>query len=515
MTPFNYDGIDLIFATPQRRNRLFSTEEQRVLGWFDRSAYLDLGHMCNQSCRYCWQTSDERRHALYDVVIQQLDLARRVGIEQIILIGGEPLLYPRLDDLVAAMRVSGIQRWGVMSNGILLADANRLKRLVKRGLAYCQISFDSPYPDVQNGLAQNPKLFDALMCAFGNLSHYPQLALDFNAVITRENAGHLSHLVDFVDALRNRYKMKPVLAMTQMKPLEDARNTELRLSDLEARDALIPTIEEAATRDLPLFVRNLPSDLLGPYSSRLADCLLGIVRLWPDGHIDPPQESGCGQIPESWWRDRVKLVEEKSPESPFFSLAAMSGDLVNPIANEMEKLLARLTADDRRPILITGAEAVRYPQLPTLVERLHQTGREVWLESSGLAFTAHSRLKLLKGKGLKGLRLLHFPLDHPSYRTLTGGPLDPTTRRNILNNCRDSGLILIHTVPVQMKRADEFGVFLMEILALIRETDQVEIIAPDSDERMAFYSLPINRSDLEDLRNHLKSRRFKRVEIHF
>ncbi len=59
--------------------------------------------------------------------------------------GGEPLLHPELDDIIAHMRKHPIIS-GMITNGYLLT-ADRIKRLNRAGLDHLQISIDNVMPD--------------------------------------------------------------------------------------------------------------------------------------------------------------------------------------------------------------------------------------------------------------------------------------------------------------------------------------------------------------------------------
>ncbi|HSQ03265.1 MAG TPA: radical SAM protein, partial [Burkholderiales bacterium] len=59
--------------------------------------------------------------------------------------GGEPLLHPDLDALIARIRKNGMIA-GLITNGYLLT-ADRIERLNRAGLEYLQISIDNVQPD--------------------------------------------------------------------------------------------------------------------------------------------------------------------------------------------------------------------------------------------------------------------------------------------------------------------------------------------------------------------------------
>ena len=68
-----------------------------------------------------------------------------MGTSIITISGGEPLLHPELDAIIARIRRNGIIA-GLITNGYLLV-AERIERLNRAGLEYLQISIDNVQPD--------------------------------------------------------------------------------------------------------------------------------------------------------------------------------------------------------------------------------------------------------------------------------------------------------------------------------------------------------------------------------
>ena len=68
-----------------------------------------------------------------------------MGTAIVTISGGEPLLHPDLDAIIARIRKNGIIA-GMITNGYLLA-ADRIERLNRAGLEYLQISIDNVLPD--------------------------------------------------------------------------------------------------------------------------------------------------------------------------------------------------------------------------------------------------------------------------------------------------------------------------------------------------------------------------------
>ncbi len=100
---------------------------------------------CNIACSYCNEYDHVSSPVPIGVLKSRTDDLRRLGVSIITLSGGEPMLHPQLDDLIAHIRSSGIIA-GLITNGYLLGP-DRIRRLNDAGLEYLQISIDNLEPD--------------------------------------------------------------------------------------------------------------------------------------------------------------------------------------------------------------------------------------------------------------------------------------------------------------------------------------------------------------------------------
>lgn len=108
-------------------------------------AHLIPMRRCNLSCTYCNEFDDFSKPVPIDVLLQRVDKLADLGTTIITISGGEPLLHPELDDVIARMRKRGMLA-GMITNGYLLV-ADRIKRLNAAGLDHMQISIDNVNPD--------------------------------------------------------------------------------------------------------------------------------------------------------------------------------------------------------------------------------------------------------------------------------------------------------------------------------------------------------------------------------
>src|SRR3954468_5732616 len=100
---------------------------------------------CNLACTYCNEYDDVSKPVALDEMQRRLDHLAALGTSIITISGGEPLLHPELDDVIARIRHNGMIA-GMITNGYLLT-AERIQRLNRAGLDHLQISIDNVMPD--------------------------------------------------------------------------------------------------------------------------------------------------------------------------------------------------------------------------------------------------------------------------------------------------------------------------------------------------------------------------------
>jgi MoaA/NifB/PqqE/SkfB family radical SAM enzyme len=108
-------------------------------------AHIIPTRRCNLSCAYCNEYDDYSKPVPTDVMIERINRLADLGTGIITLSGGEPLLHPALDDIIAAMRRRGVLAC-MITNGYLLTP-DRIQRLNRAGLDHMQISIDNVMPD--------------------------------------------------------------------------------------------------------------------------------------------------------------------------------------------------------------------------------------------------------------------------------------------------------------------------------------------------------------------------------
>ena len=161
------------------------TRKLRELGSIG-SALLDTGHpymahivpmrRCNLACTYCNEFDDVSDPVPIEEMERRIDELGRLGTSVITISGGEPLLHPELDRVIARIRKTGALA-GMITNGYLLMP-ERIERLNRAGLDHLQISIDNVMPD-----AVSKKSLKVLDAKLKMLAEYADFHVNINSVV--------------------------------------------------------------------------------------------------------------------------------------------------------------------------------------------------------------------------------------------------------------------------------------------------------------------------------------------
>src|ERR1700678_54132 len=131
---------------------------------------------CNLSCTYCNEYDDFSPPVPKDVVVGRINRLADLGSSIITLSGGEPMLHPDLDEIIAAMRRRGVIAVMITNGYLLMPD--RIKRLNQAGLDHMQISIDNVMPD-----EVSKKSLKVLDKKLQMLAEYADFHVNINSVV--------------------------------------------------------------------------------------------------------------------------------------------------------------------------------------------------------------------------------------------------------------------------------------------------------------------------------------------
>jgi MoaA/NifB/PqqE/SkfB family radical SAM enzyme len=210
---------------------------------------LRVNHSCNQRCSFCFVPGDGWTADLGEIERELDRLAPELGgAGALTLSGGEPLVHPRLFDILEAARRRGITRFNVQTNGVALAKAGVLERLGRLGVSGFDVSFHSHLPAVYDRLTgtrgQHPRAVAALGKVLARNRGYVSACVVVNALNYRSLpawAGFLGKLAR--DAGRDA--REPLrLGFTMLNGIGLARTPELAVDLARAK----PYLRRAAAR---------------------------------------------------------------------------------------------------------------------------------------------------------------------------------------------------------------------------------------------------------------------------
>lgn len=169
-----------------------------------RELYFYLTGDCNLRCRHCWiepkyllaeKSSSSLDKTLFTEIIAQ---AEPLGLNGVKFTGGEPLLHPRITDLIAIVKERGL-RLVVETNGTLcsLEIAEKISSLEN---AFVSVSIDATDPEIHEWIRGKKGCFAEAVTGVENLVKAglrPQIIM----TIMRRNKDQIEPIVRMAESL--------------------------------------------------------------------------------------------------------------------------------------------------------------------------------------------------------------------------------------------------------------------------------------------------------------------------
>lgn len=154
-----------------------------------KSMRISVTDKCNFRCTYCmpaeglpWLKKDDILS--YEEIVRLARVSVGIGIEQIRLTGGEPLVRRDVPELVRQLRqIEGLHSLSLTTNGILLKQ--QAQALAEAGLTRINVSLDSLLREKFTKLTRRDQL-DRVLEGLAELEKYPSIQpIKINAVAMR------------------------------------------------------------------------------------------------------------------------------------------------------------------------------------------------------------------------------------------------------------------------------------------------------------------------------------------
>ncbi|MGB6674529.1 MAG: radical SAM protein [Candidatus Nitrosopolaris sp.] len=124
--------------------------QSKLVDGFGRSGRklrISITDRCNMRCVYCMPNGNtewfEQNNILtYDEIVKLATILARLGIEKIRVTGGEPLVRPKVEELIKTLsNIDEIKAISMTTNGLLLRD--KVMQLRDAGLSSINVSLDT------------------------------------------------------------------------------------------------------------------------------------------------------------------------------------------------------------------------------------------------------------------------------------------------------------------------------------------------------------------------------------
>ena len=146
---------------------------------------ISVTDRCNLRCIYC-MPEEGVQHVERSLILQEEEILRicrvmaELGIRKIKLTGGEPLVRPRMPQLVEKLKnMPGIEKVTLTTNGVLLKE--QMKELCAAGLDGLNISLDTLNAACSKKITRRD-LLDRTLEGIEEALNYPSVSLKINCV---------------------------------------------------------------------------------------------------------------------------------------------------------------------------------------------------------------------------------------------------------------------------------------------------------------------------------------------
>lgn len=162
------------------------------------TAWLTTNRTCNNKCEWCYAKNTLNSKTVMnieetEVLVESLE---KRGVKNIILIGGEPTIYPHFVELVKYIHQKGL-RVSIATNGRRFADLEFAKEVVEAGIDGIDISLKgiSEKEYFSNTLSYGLKEMIKGYTNLKNLNFNPSMSY----VLVNDDEEYLEELIDFLE----------------------------------------------------------------------------------------------------------------------------------------------------------------------------------------------------------------------------------------------------------------------------------------------------------------------------
>ncbi|SRR6266481_1809444 len=190
------------------------------------TAFLEILYGCNLNCRYCYVGADKNHAkpvaASVDALTTMIRRLRDAGVEEIVLLGGEPLLHPSLERICAAIKQCEYPSRGVVSNGTSITTD--IANILSNNEFWIDISFRAGEQKTFDDLAGDPGTFDRVVSGL-------QLLAQLKVPVGIEYDATLANYTQLFDAVRLVHDLGVKVKQVQIHRILPEGDASTRMSE--------------------------------------------------------------------------------------------------------------------------------------------------------------------------------------------------------------------------------------------------------------------------------------------
>ena len=265
---------------------------------------ISVTDRCNLRCIYCMPQTRKtylRQEELltYDEIVKLAGIYRSVGIKNVKLTGGEPLVREHIEELIFRLKKEcGMGKVTLTTNGILLEQ--QLDGLVKAGLDGVNISLDTLNPEHYNSLTggchvdRNPSdgNLEAVLRGMRKAQKQAGISVKVNCVLMHQTREELLALAELAKGSIN-VRFIELMPIGQGKEKHTLKEAEVKQILCETYGTIRPCVEK-----------------LGSGHKFCSGC--NRVRMTADGFLKPCLQYETGMDLRTLLRDGVSDAELKA-----------------------------------------------------------------------------------------------------------------------------------------------------------------------------------------------------------
>ena len=135
---------------------------------FLRGGWITVNRGCNMRCSHCYQQDtefDPAKNASLEMITTEVELLSVSGAKSVVVIGGEPTVYPHLVEVIKMLVAKNITPI-LVTNGRELSKESKIDRLLDAGLRHITVSIkadsESGYQEVTGTKGSLEKVIQAI-----------------------------------------------------------------------------------------------------------------------------------------------------------------------------------------------------------------------------------------------------------------------------------------------------------------------------------------------------------------